>query len=341
MKTIYLDAVGSKKKGAIGVFVQDTRVVWTGTTVYSMSVKEKNDEYRRYADEYDIHFIFDDEIPVIDFYTVPRVDILALDSEGGFIGTVGQESDLQSDAPICYINRDRECFLIAENGQEFLKCAASWKKNKKPYDGITFYRSREEAQKEREILLIPDIKFEKPAEDLMLIKPDISYREEIASYRQEFLDSGDSMDGCGALRRLSAPEEWLKDNLLMEKEETLPDSRRVTATQFVCVRGKDRRIVGMIQVRHYFNEYLEKYAGHIGYSVRPSERRRGYARWMLQEVLPFCGKLGLDRVLVTCQEENEGSRRTILANGGVYESTVFEPEEKMRLQRYWISLNGK
>ena len=110
------------------------------------------------------------------------------------------------------------------------------------------------------------------------------------------------------------------------------------ATQFFYVRPSDRKIVGMIQVRYYFNEYLEKYAGHIGYSVRPSERRKGYAKQMLRDCLPFCREIGLESVLITCDEDNEGSRRTILANGGVYESTVFEPEEGLTLQRYWIHL---
>ena len=115
-------------------------------------------------------------------------------------------------------------------------------------------------------------------------------------------------------------------------------SGRVVATQFLAVRQSDGRLVGMIQVRHYFNEYLKKYAGHIGYSVRPCERRRGYAKEMLRLALPFCKGIGLDRVLISCEVNNEGSRRTILANGGVYESTVHEPEEDIDLERYWIAL---
>ena len=94
----------------------------------------------------------------------------------------------------------------------------------------------------------------------------------------------------------------------------------------------------MIQVRHYFNEYLEKYAGHIGYSVRPSERRKGYAKEMLRLALGFCRQIGLERVLVSCKPDNEGSRRTILANGGVYEHTVHVPGEGIDLERYWIAL---
>ncbi|WP_245975473.1 hypothetical protein [Oceanobacillus chungangensis] len=74
-----------------------------------MSVYHKNEEYQKYANDYDIQFIFDDDIPHLEFNTVPYVDIMAIDSNGGFIGTVGQQCDLESDAPICYINRDLEC----------------------------------------------------------------------------------------------------------------------------------------------------------------------------------------------------------------------------------------
>lgn len=175
-------------------------------------------------------------------------------------------------------------------------------------------------------------------QQLILIKPDETYSDEISSYRKEMLDANSSMDGCGSLRRISDPHEWLKQNRLFEKKETLPVKEWVPATQFVCVRAIDHKIVGMIQVRHYFNDYLEKFSGHIGYSVRPSERKKGYAKWMLANVLPFCRELDIPKVLISCTTDNEGSRRTILANNGVYENTVYEPDRNIHLERYWIHL---
>ena len=171
----------------------------------------------------------------------------------------------------------------------------------------------------------------------ILIKPSIVYAEQITEYRQEFLDAGDSMDGCGPLRRLDNPEEYLKACKDYENIDTVPTDK-VQATQFFCVRMNDNRIVGMIQVRHYFNEYLEKYAGHIGYSIRPSERRKSYAKEMLKLALPFCREIGLDKVLITCAEGNIGSEKTILANGGIYESTVHEPNSDRNLKRFWIEI---
>ena len=174
-------------------------------------------------------------------------------------------------------------------------------------------------------------------ETLLFIQPTIEYVDELRDYRQEFLDAGNSMDGCGPLRRFEDPADWLKEIEKYMHPETVPEGL-VQATQFICVRKSDRKILGMLQVRHTFNEYLEKYAGHIGYAVRPSERRKGYAKWMLAQGLAFCREIGLTRVLICCKTENEANRRTILANGGIYDKTVYETERQIELERYWIDL---
>jgi predicted acetyltransferase len=172
---------------------------------------------------------------------------------------------------------------------------------------------------------------------LILIRPSVEYACQIAEYRQEFLDAGDSMDGTGALRRTLDPYEFIRTSIEREDPKNVP-ADLVPATQFLFIRKSDDRLLGMLQVRHCFNDYLEKYAGHIGYSIRPSERRCGYAKEMLKAALPFCREIGLKKVLITCIDGNIGSEKTILFNGGVYESTVHEPNDNVDLKRFWISL---
>lgn len=174
-------------------------------------------------------------------------------------------------------------------------------------------------------------------EEFILLRPTDEYAGQIIQYKQEFLEAGDSMDGCGPLPRLENPEEYIQVCRDYEDPERVPE-HLVPATQFLFVRKCDNRLIGMIQVRHRFNDYLEKYAGHIGYSVRPSERRKGYAKKMLKMTLPFCKDLGISRVLISCIDGNIGSEKTILANGGVYESTVCEPHKGRILKRFWITL---
>ena len=174
-------------------------------------------------------------------------------------------------------------------------------------------------------------------EPIKLVTPTEEYWDQVWAYRQECQDAGSSMDGCGPLRRAESAQQWLADVRAYTDPATVPEGK-VQATQFLAVRESDGKVVAMIQIRHYFNEYLEKYAGHIGYSTRPGERRKGYAREMLRLTLPFCKEIGLDRVLITCEPANEGSRRTILANGGVYESSVYDPVDEIDLERYWITL---
>ncbi len=170
-----------------------------------------------------------------------------------------------------------------------------------------------------------------------MVRPSAEFSEQIMEYRQEFLDAGDSMDGCGPIRRVATAEEYLQICREYEDPATVP-GHLVPATQFFFVRKSDNKLLGMIQVRHKLNDFLAKFGGHIGYSVRLSERRKGYAKEMLRMTLPFCRELRLDRVMVTCIEDNIGSEKTILANGGVYESTVYEPDENVNLKRFWITL---
>ena len=175
-------------------------------------------------------------------------------------------------------------------------------------------------------------------ENLILIKPCIEYNDEIISYKNEFLNTEDRMNGCGGLEKYDNPEDWIDKCVLYEKPETLPDTGKVSGDQYMLVRKEDEKILGMINFRHYLNGYLAEYGGHIGYSVRKTERRKGYAKKMLELCLDKCREKGLRKVLVTCMKKNTASRKTIMAMGGLYERTTHLAEEDVDMERYWISL---
>jgi Predicted acetyltransferase len=174
-------------------------------------------------------------------------------------------------------------------------------------------------------------------DNCILVKPDETMLDEIVCYRAAFLAAGDSMDGTGPLRRMEEPEDWLWACRAGENRETTPPNW-VPSEQFVFLRERDHKIVGMIQFRHEFNDFLREFGGNIGYSVCPDERRKGYAKRMLTECLKVCRAFGLDRVLVTCLVENEASRKTILSCGGIYDKTVYCERDNVNLERYWIAL---
>lgn len=150
----YLDM--TQVKGCFGVIPENGEViVLTGVSVNSMplSVKRKEGEaYDDFARKYGIHFIFDDCIPEIDFYTVPKIEVAATDNVGGFIASVGEPFSLHVSVPLIYISAERKAYLITEDSREFLSIASKWKEKLTPYDGITLYKSKDDARKEYQIV---------------------------------------------------------------------------------------------------------------------------------------------------------------------------------------------
>ncbi len=95
-------------------------------------------------------------------------------------------------------------------------------------------------------------------------------------------------------------------------------------------------IVGRSSIRHRLTDYLEREGGHIGYGVLPGHRRRGYATEILRQSLVIARAIGIDRVLVTCDDSNIGSRAVIEACGGRLDSVVESADGPFRVRRYWI-----
>ena len=135
-------------------------------------------------------------------------------------------------------------------------------------------------------------------------------------------------------------EEWLKYIEMYTKKEKLPEGK-VIGEVFFSVRKVDNKLVGIISIRHELNEYLYQYGGHIGYSILPSERGKGYAYKQLKLALIYCKSIHINRVLITCLDYNIGSSKTIEKSGGTLENIVKNEQKNKLFKRYWISLKKR
>ncbi len=127
----------------------------------------------------------------------------------------------------------------------------------------------------------------------------------------------------------------LKDLESYKTREKCPHHFAPSDTFFLI--NNQNKILGAVCIRHCLNEELLKFGGHIGYGIRPSERKKGYATIMLRMALEKCWTMGIDKVLVTCNKDNIPSAKTILANGGILENELMEDNGNI-VQRYWIEL---
>lgn len=166
-----------------------------------------------------------------------------------------------------------------------------------------------------------------------LSRPSMSLKEEYLDFYQEWIQSGEDMVPWVIRRDPSDFGEmihWLRSSErgIHLKEGWVPDST------FWLV-SEDHRILGAVNIRHELTEFLLNRGGHIGYGIRPSERRKGYAAELLRLSLIEAKKLGINKALVVCDEDNVASERTIISNGGIADEDFIE-ENGNKMKRYWI-----
>ncbi len=169
---------------------------------------------------------------------------------------------------------------------------------------------------------------------VQLVKLTPAMESEFVSYIKEWRDSGEEMVPMAADPKELSFSRYLENLPAYETEEGCPENFVPGTTLFLV--NEAGRILGAINIRHRLNDFLLSVGGHIGYGVRPSERRKGYAAQMLALALENARELGIDRALITCDKENTGSAHTILKNNGILENEV--PDEGRITQRYWIDL---
>ena len=165
---------------------------------------------------------------------------------------------------------------------------------------------------------------------MILRRPTLADKETVLEMMVEFEQTQSAHDGGFWNANNFVYEEWLEENLQAEAGLNIPENW-VPAIQLISfdVAGQ---ALGFLNLRLRLNDYLLENGGHIGYSIRPSERGKGYAKESLRQGLQVAKGKNIKRALVTCSTENPASRAVILANGGVFEDV------RNGVERYWIDL---
>lgn len=169
--------------------------------------------------------------------------------------------------------------------------------------------------------------------NIRLVKLSPEYKEQLFDMMDEWLSIEQSFSPY-VIRK----NDYHDFDYYLEHLETKEfDGKHVPDSTFFCL-DMDRNIfVGAVNIRHYLTDSLLFTGGHIGDGIRPSERRKGYATAMISLALEECRKLGIKKVLMTCDKDNIGSAKSIIKNGGILENEVIN-EDGVPEQRYWIDL---
>ena len=169
--------------------------------------------------------------------------------------------------------------------------------------------------------------------NMKLVKLSYEYKQQLFDMMEEWLLVEQDFSPYMIRRNDYHDFDYYLANLEIKKEQ----DGRVPDSTFFCLDTDRNIFVGAINIRHYLNEELLYTGGHIGDGIRPSERRKGYATAMIGLGLEECRKLGITKVLMTCDKDNIGSAKSIMNNGGVLENEVME--DGVLEQRYWITLS--
>ncbi len=151
--------------------------------------------------------------------------------------------------------------------------------------------------------------------ELFLIEPTREYQTEYLDMIEEWKTTGEKMVPFTLRFDCNDFDVFLQE-IRHQKEDHLENEKMANNTTYWLVNA-DRRVLGAVNIRHHLTPSLLAIGGHIGYGIRPSERRKGYATKILSLALLRAKEMGIDRALLTCDKNNIASAKTIINNGGV------------------------
>lgn len=167
---------------------------------------------------------------------------------------------------------------------------------------------------------------------ILLVRPTPKLKEQALEYRNAHFENGETViNGSELFDQIESYEEWLTSVSRNANPKTVNESWVVTDT-FFAVRENDRKIVGIIDLRHTLNDFLKDF-GNCGYSVHPSERGKGYATEMLRQILNIARNIGLTEIHLSVEKSNEASIKVIRKNGGIYERSFLHENELADIYR--------
>ncbi len=173
------------------------------------------------------------------------------------------------------------------------------------------------------------------AKKVRLIEATVELKTEFLALVEEHIAAGDHKVWQYD-QALDDFTKYVQNRLNWKRGKNLPEGW-IPATTFWLVRD-DSIILGTSSLRHELTEHLRRLGGHIGYNIRPSQRRKGYGTLILKLTLEKVRELGLTRVLITCDDDNTASVKIIEKNGGVLEDKIVNEERSVPKRRYWIEL---
>lgn len=170
---------------------------------------------------------------------------------------------------------------------------------------------------------------------MRIVSLNLEHEQALRDFIHDFTDQGETHIP-GYFGGEGTPHREIVERLAnWARGESLQDGWVASTTLFLEDEG---RLLGVANIRHRLTEVLERHGGHVGYSVRPSERRKGHATRLLEAAKDVARSLDIERMLVTCSPENPSSARVIEKCGGRFEDeTYFEPAGEI-VRRYWIPL---
>ena len=173
---------------------------------------------------------------------------------------------------------------------------------------------------------------------MRLVFPTFEYKDKAIQFINEFYEYDSEINGSGGLDRYleeSTYEEWLK-KVLADIDIANVLQSRVPALTYFYIREEDDKILGMINMRLALNEFLKREGGHIGYCIRPTERRKHYATDMLNDALKVFDTLGIKEIILTCDKSNIASAGVIKNCNGELVAEFYSDTFKEEIQKYLI-----